>query len=373
MLQFITSGESHGQYLIAILEGLPSGLRINIDAINRDLAHRQKGYGRGARMHIESDMVTITSRLYRKKTTGAPMGLMIQNREVKIFDLPQLLRPRPGHADLTGALKYNQGIREVLERSSARETALRVAIGAVARQLLEAFDISVLSHVIRIGKKEVSGYGKFAFAEIQQKIERSKMNCISLQTEKQMKEEIDKALKKGDTIGGECELIATGVPLGLGSHTHYARKIDARLAAALMSVQAVKAVQFGLGCDYASKFGSQAHDEIFYSKAKGYYRKTNNAGGIEGGMTNGSDIRVRITMKPIATLKKPLRSVDMQTKRPQEASFERSDVCAVPACGVIGEAVMAYEIANAFLDKFGGDSLREIKRNYQGYLKQISV
>jgi len=322
-------------------------------------------------MNIESDMIAITSGVYQKKTTGAPIGLMIKNREIKISDLAQLYRPRPGHADLTGALKYNEGIREILERSSARETALRVALGAVARQLLDEFGIAILSHVVRIGTKAATGFSKLSFSEIKKRTAQSCMNCTSSPVEKLMKAEIDKASKKGDTVGGECEILATGVPLGLGSHTHYSRKIDGRIAAGLMSIQAVKAVQFGIGCEYGERFGSKAHDEIFYSKTKGYYRKTNNAGGVEGGMTNGSDVRVRVTMKPIATLKKPLSSVDMQTKRSHEASFERSDVCAVPACGVISESVVAYELANAFLEKFGGDSLREIKRNYQGYLKQI--
>jgi len=371
MLQFITSGESHGEFLIALMEGLPSGLKIDVSAINKELARRQQGYGRGPRMNIETDMIHITSGVYRGKTTGAPVGLMIKNREVNIKNLPQLSRPRPGHADLSGALKYDQGIREILERSSARETALRVAVGSVARQLLSQFEIEILSHVTKIGKVHAKGAKALSFSQIQVKTRGSKLNCISPTAEKTMIAEITKALKTGDTVGGDFEVVVAGVPAGLGSHVHYTRKLDGRIAAGLMSLQAIKAVQFGIGTESSERFGSKAHDEIYYSKSKGYYRKTNNAGGVEGGMSNGSEIRVTTSMKPIATLKKPLRSVDMKTKRAKEACFERSDVCAVSACSVVGEAVVAYEIADAFLEKFGGDSMREIKRNFNGYLKQI--
>lgn len=373
MLECITSGESHGKHLIAILEGMPSGLTIDIDAIDHELSRRQQGYGRGARMNIESDMVTITSGVYRKKTTGAPIGLMITNDEVKIDELPQLFRPRPGHADLAGALKYDQGIRQILERSSARETALRVALGSIARQLLAQFDIEILSHVVCLGAHRVKDFYSFSFDEIRRTARQSDLNCTCSRTEAAMKKKIAAAMKKGDTLGGECEIIARGVPLGLGSHVHYRRKLDARLGQGLLSIQAVKAVQFGLGCEYADAYGSDVHDEILYSKHKGYYHRTNNAGGIEGGISNGEDIRVRLTMKPIATLKKALRSVDMRTLKPNKANFERSDVCALSACGVIAESVLAYELADAFLEKFGGDSLREIKRNYTGYRKQIGL
>ena len=371
MLQYITSGESHGQYLIALLKGMPSGLRLDSDAVNEQLARRQKGYGRGPRMHIETDMIHITSGVYRKKTTGAPIGLMIKNREVNIQNLPQLFRPRPGHADLAGALKYDQGIREVLERSSARETALRVAVGTVARQLLGEFSITLLAHVVRIGSVEAGKNARASFDEIAAKTAGSRLNCVSPAAEKKMITEIEKAVKKGDTLGGKFEVLASGVPLGLGSHTDYDRKLDGKIAQAFMSLQAVKAVEIGMGTGCAEQPGSRVHDEIFYSKEKGYYHATNNAGGIEGGISNGSEIRVTATMKPIATLKRSLRSVDMKTKRAQTASFERSDVCAVSACSVIGEAVLAYVLADAFLEKFGGDSMKEIKRNYKGYIKQI--
>jgi chorismate synthase len=371
MLNYITSGESHGEYLIAVLEGMPSGITLDRDKVNAELARRQRGYGRGPRMAIETDTVVITSGVYRGKTTGAPITLMIKNQEVNIDKLPQLERPRPGHADLIGALKYDQGIRQILERSSARETALRVAVGSVARQCLELFNIAITAHVTRIGSASVKEYYALSFREILEKKRLSKLNCISPSAEKAMMREIEKALKAGDTVGGEFEVVACGIPLGLGSHVHYARKLDARIAAALMSVQAIKAVQFGIGVHASERFGSRVHDEIFYTRSKGYYRKTNNAGGLEGGMSNGEALRVTASMKPIATLKKPLSSVDMKTKRPKEACFERSDICAVSACSVVGEAVVAFEILNAFLEKFGGDSLREIKRNFSGYVKQI--
>ncbi|MBU1862158.1 MAG: chorismate synthase [Candidatus Omnitrophica bacterium] len=344
-MEYITCGESHGKQLMAILEGMPSGLRVNTQLLNKELACRQEGYGRGARMNIEKDSISITAGLIKEITTGAPIGLVIPNKDRTIIDLPQLECPRPGHADFAGALKYNQGIREVLERSSARETAVRVAVGGVCKQLLKKFAMGITSHVTQIGKAT---------------------------TKSEMTAEIKKAAAAGDTLGGECELVVKGVPVGLGSYVHYKRKLDATIAQALMSIQAVKVVQFGLGTHYTTIPGSCAHDELFYSKQKGYYRKKNHAGGIEGGMSNGSDIVVRITMKPIATLQKPLPSVNMKTKEGQRASVERSDVCAVQSCGVIGEAVIAFEIAKAFLEKFGGDSITEIERNYKGYLKQIA-
>jgi len=371
MINYITAGESHGKYLSAILEGMPSGIRIDTAAINDQLHLRQQGYGRGPRMNIEKDRIVITAGIYKGITTGAPIGLMIVNKDVTIDELPQLQRPRPGHADYSGALKYNQGIREILERASARETALRVAVGSICKQALTFFDIHVTSHVVCVGKvrvkKELLSYKK-----VKNMTKWSMLNCTSPEDEKKMINEIKKAIKNEDTLGGEFEVVVAGVPVGLGSHVHYGRKLDANIAAALMSMQSIKAVQFGLGCDFASTLGSGAHDELFFTKQQGYYRRTNNAGGIEGGISNGSDIIVRATMKPIATLKKPLKSVDMKTLKSSSASFERSDVCAVTAGSVIGEAVVAYEISKAFLDKFGGDSLAEIKRNFKGYVKQIT-
>ena len=370
MEQYINSGESHGKYLIAVLEGMPSGLSVNTAFINQELECRQEGYGRGPRMDIEKDQIIITAGLLKGKTTGAPIGLMIVNKDVTIDLLPQLMRPRPGHADLAGALKYDQGIREVLERSSARETAMRVAVGAVCKQLLQKFDIHIISHVVRIGNVSLKR-GDYSYEEVKKMTRGSRVHCISRAVEKKMIAEIDRAVKRSDTVGGEVEIIVTGVPIGLGSYVHHMRKLDALLAQSLMSIQAVKAVQCGLGVDYPTVSGSRAHDELFYSKQKGYYHTTNHAGGIEGGMSNGSDIVVRATMKPIATLKKPLRSVNVKTKKAQLASFERSDVCAVPSCGVIAESAVTFEIMRAFLEKCGGDSLKEITRNYNGYLKQI--
>ena len=371
MLKYITCGESHNQYLTAILEGLPSGLKIDVDAVNEDLRKRQHGYGRGPRMKIETDRIEITGGFLNGKTTGSPLGLMIVNDEVKIAELPQLNRPRPGHADLVGALKYDQGIREILERASARETAMRVAVGSVCRQLLKEFNIEIVSHITRIGKAAVDRE-PLSVKAIKKYISDSTLNCVSSKVEKKMIDEIKKAEENGDTLGGEIEVVVSGMPLGVGSFVHHERKLDALLAQGLMSIQAIKAVQFGLGTDYACIPGSSAHDEIFYSKRKGYFRKTNNAGGIEGGMSNGEEIVVRATMKPIATLKKALRSVNMKTKKAMEANFERSDVCAVTACGVICETVVAEKLAFAFLEKFGGDSMREVRRNYVGYAEQIS-
>lgn len=371
MLRYITCGESHNQYLNAILEGMPSGLKVDIESINEDLKRRQSGYGRGPRMKIETDRITLTSGILNEKTSGSPIGFMIMNDEVKLKELPQLKRPRPGHADLVGALKYDQGIREILERASARETAMRVAVGSLCRQFLSEFGIEIISHIPRIASAAVEKEGR-TFAQIKKALKKSELQCVCPETEKKMKDVIKQASDAGDTLGGEIEVIVKGMPAGVGSFVHHERKLDALLAQGLISLQAIKAVQFGLGADYASTPGSNAHDEIFYTKRKGYYRKTNNAGGIEGGMSNGENIIVRATMKPIATLKKALRSVNMDTKKSMEANFERSDVCAVTACGVICETIVAEKLTSAFLEKFGGDSMREIKRNFEGYMEQIS-
>lgn len=370
MLQFLTCGESHGKYLSAILEGMPSGLEVDPAFIAQELSRRQAGYGRGGRQKIEKDQVELTGGLYHGKTTGAPIGFLLQNKDVKIDELPQLYRPRPGHADLAGALKYQEGIREILERASARETAMRVAIGAVSKLFLQAFKIETAGHVVQIGgarlKEEVT------FGEILKRRQGSRVNCVSRDVEKLMVDEIQKAMKNKDTVGGIYEIRARGIPIGLGSHVHYKRKLDGRIAQALMSMQSVKAVEFGLGVLEAETPGSQAHDEIFYDAKKGYYHKTNRAGGLTGGMTNGNEIAVRATMKPISTLRRELASVNMQTKKAEKADFERSDVCAVPAGSVIGEAIVAFEIADAMLEKFGGDSMTETKRNHKGYLDQLS-
>jgi chorismate synthase len=369
-MQFLTCGESHGRYLTAILEGMPSGLQINLESINHELWRRQQGFGRGGRQKIEQDRIELTGGVYKNVTTGAPIGFLLENKDVKINEMPQLLRPRPGHADLAGALKYYEGIREILERASARETAMRVAIGALCQTFLREFGIEIAGHVIQIGKAKLTE--DVAFDQIVKKREGSEVSCISREAEKQMIAEIKKAMKNKDTIGGKYEIRACGVPIGLGSHVHYKRKLDGQIAQALMSMQSVKAVEFGLGGLEAETPGSEAHDEIFYDKKRGYYHKTNRAGGMTGGMTNGAEILVRATMKPISTLRRELRSVNMKTKQEEKADFERSDVCAVPAGSVIGEAIVAYELADAMSEKFGGDSMTEMKRNCKGYLSQLA-
>lgn len=370
MLNYITAGESHGRHLVAILEGFPSGLELESEMINEELRRRQSGYGRGGRQKIESDCVEIIGGVIKKVTTGAPLGFLLTNKDCTLDALPELYRPRPGHADLAGALKYHQGIRAVLERSSARETAMRVAVGAACKMLLKKFGMEIAGHVVQIGSVEIPS-AKITVADIRKCVKGSQLNCISRKTEKAMIRLIDHARKSGDSLGGKYEIRVSGVPIGLGSYVHYTRKLDARLAMILMSQQSVKAVEIGDGVGLASVCGSEAHDEIFYSKTHGYFHKTNHVGGVEGGMTNGADLVIRLTMKPISTLATPLASVNMKTKRAEKADFERSDICAVPAGSVIGEALVAYVLADAFLEKFGGDSISEIRRNYEGYLKHI--
>ncbi len=370
MLKYITTGESHGHYMAAILEGFPSGLMLDLDFINGEMRRRQGGYGRGDRQKIETDGVEILGGVIKRITTGAPLGFLLSNKDFKIEGMPELFRPRPGHADLAGSLKYNQGIRAVLERSSARETSMRVAVGAACKLLLKAFGIEIAAHVVQIGSVLLPERNR-TVGEIRKGAEDSPVRCIDKKTEKAMMQAITKAVKHGDSLGGKYEVRATGLPIGLGSYVHFERKLDARLAMILMSQQAAKAVEIGEGMGLAGVPGSEAHDEIFYGKARGYFHKTNHAGGIEGGMTNGADLVVRLTMKPISTLARPLASVNMKTKKAEKADFERSDVCAVPAGSVIGEALVAYTLADAFLEKFGGDSMTEIRRNYEGYLKHI--
>lgn len=370
MLKTITAGESHGRYMTAILEGFPSGLAMDLDFINNELRRRQAGYGRGGRQKIESDCVEITGGVIQKITTGAPLGFLLTNKDCTLDEMPELYRPRPGHADLAGALKYGHGIRAVLERSSARETVMRVAVGAACKLFLKKFGIEIAGHVTRIGSAAVPA-GEITVEEIRKYTKGSSVHCVCKKTEKAMIQVIDRARKNGDSVGGKYEICATGLPIGLGSHVHYERKLDARLAMVFMSQQSVKAVEIGDGVGLGEMPGSRAHDEIFYSKARGYFHKTNHAGGIEGGMSNGADLVVRVTMKPISTLVKPLVSVNMKTKKSEKADFERSDVCAVPAGSVIGEALAAYVLADAFLEKFGSDSIGDIHRNYEGYLKRI--
>jgi len=385
MLRYLTAGESHGELLMGIIEGIPSGLLIRVTDIDRDLARRQVGYGRGGRMKIEKDSVKIYTGVRWGRTLGSPVGLMIRNKDWenwrdKMSPDPMFLntaepvtRPRPGHADLAGALKYGAtDIRNILERSSARETAMRVAVGSVAKRLLAEFGIEVVSHVLSIGGV-FAKVPKGSFQEIRKRAEASELRCADHDAEKRMMKKIDEAMAAGDTLGGVFELIITGAPVGLGSHVHWDRKLDGRLASALMSIQAIKGVEVGAGFGVAYKPGSQVHDEILWSRKEGFYRKTNMAGGIEGGMSNGEAIVLRAAMKPIPTLYKPLRSVDMASKKPFKASIERSDACAVPAAGVVAEAAAAFELATAMIEKFGGDSIEEMKRNYNGYDKNLKT
>ncbi len=366
-LRYFTAGESHGQCLIGVIEGLPAGLKLDPEAINRDLARRQKGYGRGGRMKIETDAAEVLTGTRRGETIGSPLTLMVRNKDFKINELPPVTKPRPGHADLAGVIKYDrQDARDILERASARETTMRVAIGSVCKQLLAEVGIEVVGHLVALGPVAANTDG-LTLAQIRERSEASETRCADAEAEKRMIEAIDAAKAQGDTLGGIFEVIATGAPIGLGSHVHWDRKLDANIARALMSIQAIKGVEVGLGFEAARRFGSQVHDEILPAQAGVFTRASNNAGGFEGGMTNGQPIVVRAAMKPLSTLMKPMRSVDIQTQEEVKAAVERSDVCAAPAAAVIGEAVVAIELAAALLDKFGGDSLRELKRNVESY------
>lgn len=381
LLRYLTAGESHGPQLSAIIEGLPAGVHLTAETVNHDLARRQQGYGRGGRMKIEKDTAELLSGVRWGETLGSPVTLVVKNRDwenwlEKMSPLPEhrddssaVTRPRPGHADLSGVLKYHHNdVRNVLERSSARETAVRVAVGGVARALLAEFGILVGGFVTEVGGVCASPPNE-PLGVLWQRSAASEMFCCDKGAEEEMKRAIDVAKATGDTLGGVVEVQVMGVPAGLGSHVHWDRKLDARLAMALMSIQAIKGVEVGIGFEAARRLGSQVHDEIFYHD--GYCRDTNNAGGIEGGMSNGEPIVLRAAMKPIPTLYKPLRSVDMRTHEAFEATVERSDICAVPAALVVAEAVVAIEIANALLEKFGGDSIVEIRRNIEGYREQI--
>jgi chorismate synthase len=384
--RFTTAGESHGKALAAIIEGLPAGLEIDVEKINHELWRRQQGYGRGGRQKIESDKIEILSGVRHGKTLGSPIALLIENRdfvhwtEVMAAEKleaepknPRLVkRPRPGHADLAGGQKFQtRDLRDVLERASARETAARVACGAIAKQLLQNFEIEIRSHVIKLGSAPEKPLEK-TWAEICAISTDSLLNCADADAEKAMVELIDKAKADGDTLGGIFEVVAKSVVVGLGSHTSWAEKLDGRIAQALMSIQAVKAVEIGEGVENASRFGSAVHDEIGYDESsKTFTRPTNRAGGLEGGITNGEELRARGYLKPISTLRKALKSVDIETKREESAAFERSDITAVPAAGVIGEAMLAIVLANAMREKFGGDSMDEMRRNFENYKKAL--
>ncbi len=397
MLRFLTAGESHGQALVTILEGIPAGLTIDFDAITAQLRRRQTGYGRGRRMAIESDRAQFLSGVRHGQTTGAPIALLIPNKDWENWqrtmaveeepptgaggvDRPLVTRPRPGHADLAGVVKYgHDDIRNVLERASARETASRVAVGAVARQLLAQVETEIVSHVFSIGPAAIPDHLAVTFEDAKAIGDESALHCVDPEVERQMIAEIDKARDAGDTMGGGFEVIAHGVPPGLGSHVQWDRKLDGLLAQALMSIQAIKAVGIGRGPLVASLPGSRIHDEILprarSSSPSGIAlsRPTNNAGGLEGGITNGEDLRVTAYMKPIATLMKPLRSVDLATMAVSPATVERSDVCAVPAAAVVGEAMVAIVLASALLEKFGSDSIAELKDNWTAFRARVAA
>jgi chorismate synthase len=387
MLRLLTAGESHGKGIIAVLDGFPSGVEIDKDKMNFDLRRRQGGYGRGGRMKIERDKVDILSGVRFGVTMGSPITLRIENRDwenwkdvmavdkLEYNDIKdrRVTRPRPGHADLSGGIKYNQrDLRNVLERSSARETAARVAAGSLAKMLLKEFDIDVYSFVIEIGGVGIEVDG-LSDEEIKIRTIESDLASPDRKIEKDIKALIDRAKANGDSVGGMFKVVVKNPPVGLGSHVQWYRKLDGRIAMAIMSIPGIKGVEIGGGFDMAKKLGSEVHDEIFYDRErKKFYRKTNNAGGIEGGISNGEDIIVKAAMKPIPTLYKPLRSVDIDTKEELNASIERADICSVPAASVVGEAVVSFEIARAFLEKFGGDSLEEIKTNYNKYKEYVS-
>ena len=389
MLRFVTAGESHGQALVAWISGLPAGLAVDQDFIHRELHRRQLGYGRGARQRIEKDQAEIFAGVRHGKTIGAPIALRIENRDWKNWEkaLPvedtegaedsqrPLTAARPGHADLAGALKFNfHDARYILERASARETAARVAAGAFAKLLLSEFGVTVLSHTAAVGPVRLERAADWKEIVAACENLETPLRCVDAATESRMKAEVERALKEGDSVGGVFEVVARGVPAGLGSHAQWDEKLDARLARAVMSIQAVKAVEIGTGVENAGSYGSEVQDEILYDEAgKRFARSSNRAGGIEGGITNGSDIFVRGYLKPISTLRRALQTADLKTKEPVKAAYERSDVCVVPAAGVIGEAMVALELAGAFLEKFGGDSIQEMRRNYDGYQKQLDA
>ncbi|WP_102345774.1 chorismate synthase [Bacillus sp. Marseille-P3661] len=381
-MRYITAGESHGPQLTTILEGIPAQMPLVAEDINFELARRQKGHGRGRRMQIEKDTVQILSGVRHGKTLGSPITLVVENNDwthwTKIMGSEpiseneeeevkrKLTRPRPGHADLVGAIKYgHRDMRNVLERSSARETTVRVAAGAVAKKLLAELGITVAGHVLEIGGVKAENIEYKNLQELKERTENSPVRCLDEVAEKKMMAAIDQAKEEGDSIGGIVEVIIEGLPAGIGSYVHYDHKLDAKIAAAMVSINAFKGVEFGIGFEAASRPGSQVHDEIIWNKDSGYTRKTNNLGGFEGGMTTGMPIVVRGVMKPIPTLYKPLQSVDIDSKEPFEASIERSDSCAVPAASVVAEAVVAWEVAKAVVDQFGKDRIDLIRENIQ--------
>lgn len=382
MLRYITSGESHGKCLTSIIDGIPANVSLNIDEINLEMKKRQSGYGRGGRMKIESDTVDILSGVRGKTTIGGPIAIQINNKDYEnwikymnpVEDIDRETRKveqvRPGHADLIGSLKYNfDDARNVLERSSARETASRVAVGAICKQVLKIFDIEFASHVVQIGNAKVDKIYSFDF--IKDNVDISEVRCIDKDIEELMISEIDMAKSEKDTLGGIIEIRVKNVPPGLGSYVHYDKKIDAHIAMNVMSIQAIKGVEIGIGFDVANNRGSNVMDEIFYNDEKGIYRESNRLGGIEGGMTTGDEIVVRCAMKPIPTLYKPLNSINMKTLESFQATVERSDTCAVPACSIVCENVVAFVILQFMLDKFGKDNIEDVMNNYNSYMNRL--
>ncbi|WP_348268551.1 chorismate synthase [Edaphobacter paludis] len=387
MLRFSTAGESHGESLVAMVSGMPAGIPVDLEFVNRELWRRQKGYGRGGRMRIERDTAHVLSGVRHGKTIGSPIAMTLANNDWKNWTeiLPveegdpekhkAVASPRPGHADLAGALKYDfKDARYVLERASARESAARVASGAFAKLLLKEFGVGVASHVIRVGKAELSRPAQWEEIVALQAKDEVLLNCVDPESEAAMKAEVDSVLRTGDTIGGVFEVVVHGLPPGVGTHANWDERMDGLLAQAVMSLQAVKAVEIGRGVTAAESLGSAVHDAIGYEGESGFTkfsREQNNAGGIEGGISNGEDIVVRGYLKPISTLRRPLASVSFETREPVKAAYERSDVCVVPAAGVAAEAMVALAIARLVIEKFGGDSLREMQRNFNGYCEQI--
>ena len=385
MMRYLSAGESHGRCLVAIIEGLPAGLEISAAAINRHLARRQQGYGRGGRMAIEKDRVEFLAGLRFNQTLGSPLALQIINRDWDNWcqimapegePPPQAVpvtRPRPGHADLAAAIKYNHGdLRQVLERSSARETAIRTAVGSVARLMLERFGFAFYSRVVSIGPYAAAAPGReINWPELAERVEKSPLRCDDAEAEAKMLEAVEQARRRGDTLGGVFEVAVTGVPPGLGSHVHWERRLDGRLAGALMSIQGIKGVEIGSGFASASVYGSALHAPIEISPEKGITRPSNRAGGLEGGISNGQTLVLRAAMKPIPTLARPLPSVDLCARKPSPGAVERSDVCAVPAAAVVAEAVVAWELAVAFREKFAGDFIEEVEAAYDYYLEHV--
>jgi chorismate synthase len=373
MLRYWTAGESHGKTLIALVDGFPAGVTVDVEPINIELRRRQGGYGRGGRQRIENDAVEFRTGIWRGTTLGSPIVLEVPNRDYKLERLDDIARPRPGHGDLTGAVKFLGSIRGVLERASARETAVRVAAGALAKQLLAEFGISAFGYVVELGGERIEPVD-LPIHHLREIRDQSEIYALNLDRDAAIKQLIDAAGKDGDTLGGILEVRVDGLPFGLGTHTQWDRKLDGRLAQAVMAVQAIKGVEIGLGFEAARRRGSKVHDPIQYDDSQrgspnlGFVRPTNNAGGLEAGMTNGQPLVIRAAKKPISTLAKPLESINLETKEKQEAAYERSDVCAVPAASVIVENVVAFEVACALVDKFGGDSLAEMKARYELFL-----